>query len=58
MQNLSMNLLSVLDEIPLGICLISRERKIVFINRALEALERVFPPEMHGAAMLAYPSFQ
>jgi two-component system, NtrC family, response regulator AtoC len=38
MQNPSMSLFSVLDEIPLGICLISRERKIIFINRALEAL--------------------
>ncbi len=38
MKNLSFNLASVLDEIPLAVCLISRERKIIFINRALEAL--------------------
>jgi transcriptional regulator with PAS, ATPase and Fis domain len=38
MQKLSISLMSVLDAIPLGVCLISRERKILFINRALEAL--------------------
>lgn len=48
MQKLSINLLSVLDEVPLGICLISRERKILFMNRALEALTGFSRNECRG----------
>ncbi|MFZ2446144.1 MAG: sigma 54-interacting transcriptional regulator [Syntrophobacteraceae bacterium] len=38
MRNLSIDMYSVLDEIPLGIGIIGTDRKILFINRALEAL--------------------
>ena len=38
MQNMPINLVAVLDEIPIGVCLVSKERRIVLINRALEAL--------------------
>jgi len=38
MNELSFDFLSVLDEIPLGICLINKQREILFINRTLEAL--------------------
>jgi two-component system, NtrC family, response regulator AtoC len=38
MQDIPVNLVAVLDEIPIGVCLVSKERRIVLINRALEAL--------------------
>ncbi|MFZ0927309.1 MAG: sigma 54-interacting transcriptional regulator [Syntrophobacteraceae bacterium] len=38
MQDMPINLAAVLDEIPIGVCLVSKERRIVLINRALEAL--------------------
>ena len=38
MRNIPINLIDVLDEVPIGVCLISKERRIVFMNRALEAL--------------------
>lgn len=38
MNFLPANLFSVLDEIPLGISIVSKDRKILFINRAFEAL--------------------
>ena len=48
MPNLSIHLLSILDEIPMGVCLISRERKIMFMNRALEALSGFSRDECKG----------
>lgn len=38
MRNPQIDLLAALDEIPTGICIISKERKIIFMNRTLEAL--------------------
>ncbi len=38
MRNIPLNIYAVLDEIPIGVCLISKERRIIFINRALESL--------------------
>jgi PAS domain S-box-containing protein len=48
MPSLSTHLLNILDEIPMGVCLISRERKIVFMNRALEALSGFAGNECKG----------
>ncbi|MEM5787985.1 MAG: sigma 54-interacting transcriptional regulator [Syntrophobacteraceae bacterium] len=38
MTELLSNLASILDEIPLGVCLISKDRKVVFMNGAMEVL--------------------
>lgn len=38
MNDLTPDFLSILDEIPLGICLIDKQREILFINQSLEAL--------------------
>ncbi|MCE5333575.1 MAG: sigma 54-interacting transcriptional regulator [Desulfobacteraceae bacterium] len=45
-----MNMLCVLDEIPVGVCLVTRERKIIHINRALEALTGFSRTESKGLA--------
>ncbi len=38
MRDMSINLIPILDEIPIGVCLISKDRRIVFMNRAIEGL--------------------
>ncbi len=38
MRRIPLSILTVLDEIPIGVCLISKKRRVVFINRALEVL--------------------
>jgi transcriptional regulator with PAS, ATPase and Fis domain len=38
MKDLPVSLICVLDQIPIGVCIIGRDRGIVFMNRALEAL--------------------
>jgi len=38
MQDLSIDLVAVLDELPIGVCLVSKERRITLMNRALEAM--------------------
>ncbi len=38
MQDLSINLVTVLDEMPIGVCIVSKERKIALMNRAAEAM--------------------
>jgi two-component system, NtrC family, response regulator AtoC len=48
MQNLSMSLLAILDEIPLGICLISTDLEVLFVNRTLEALTGFSRQECRG----------
>jgi transcriptional regulator with PAS, ATPase and Fis domain len=42
------NLTHVLDEIPIGVCLMSKERRIIFINRALVALTGFSRGECEG----------
>jgi transcriptional regulator with PAS, ATPase and Fis domain len=48
MQDMPINLVAVLDEIPIGVCLVSKERRIVFINRALEALTGFVRADCNG----------
>ncbi|MGA2403849.1 MAG: sigma 54-interacting transcriptional regulator [Syntrophobacteraceae bacterium] len=48
MRDIPINLTDVLDEIPIGVCLVSKERRIVFINRALEALTGFLRGECEG----------
>ncbi len=38
MQDLSVNLVAALDEMPIGVSILSKERRIVLMNRALEAM--------------------
>ncbi len=42
------NLAAVLDEIPIGVCLVSKERRIVLINRSLEAMTGFFRADCKG----------
>ena len=48
LRDLHINLIHVLDEIPIGVCLMSKERRIIFINRALEALTGFSSSECEG----------
>lgn len=44
----SVGLLRFLDEIPVGIVVFNRDRKVLIINRALEALTGFLPQEAYG----------
>jgi PAS domain S-box-containing protein len=48
MQDLSINLVAVLDEMPIGVCLVSKECRIVLMNRALEAMTGFFRADCKG----------
>ncbi len=38
MRDISINLIPVLDKIPIGVCLLGKDRRIVFMNKAIEVL--------------------
>lgn len=48
MKNLPVDIFSALDEVPLGISILSKDRKVLFINRALEALTGFSRGECRG----------
>ena len=48
MHDLSINLAAVLDEMPIGVCLVSKERRIVLMNRAIEAMTGFFRADCKG----------
>jgi two-component system response regulator AtoC len=48
MQDMPIDLIAVLDEIPIGVCLVSKERRIVLVNRAIEALTGIAGADCKG----------
>jgi two-component system response regulator AtoC len=50
MRDISIDLIAVLDEIPIGICLMNKERRIILMNRALEAVTGLLRADCKGLA--------
>lgn len=48
LPDMQIDLIHVLDAIPIGVCLIDKERRIIFINRALAALTGFSASECEG----------
>ncbi len=48
MKNLPVDVYAALDEVPLGISILGKDRKILFINRALEAMSGFSRGESEG----------
>lgn len=48
LSRLPISLLNIVDEIPIGIVVLDTDRRVVMLNRALQALTGFIPPEAYG----------